>query len=238
MSALSAVFLREFASFFRTPLGWVVVALFLFLSGIVFAYGTLYPGGPASLREFFQTCWSLLIVVAPAISMRLVAEELRTGTIEPLLTSPLPEISIVLGKYLAGVAFLCTALAPTLVFAGLLMALSSPDPGPMIAGYAGIILLGMLYLAVGTLLSCLTASQTLAFLSTLFVLVLVEMGSQRLAVVLPEPWSSLAIGLSSGVRVADFAKGVVDSAHVVYFLAVSGWLITLAGVVLRMRRWR
>ncbi len=238
MSKLRAIAAREYASFFRTPLGWVVIALFLFLSGIVFGYGTLHPGGPASMREFFNTCWSLLIVVAPAISMRLLSEELRTGTIEPLLTSPIAEAWIVLGKFLAAAAFLLTSLVPTLVFAGLLMVMSRPDPGPMLAGYAGIMLLGMLYLAVGTLLSCLTSSQTLAFLSTLFVLVLVEMGSQRLAVILPSPWNDLVMGLSSGVRVADFAKGVIDTSHVVFFVAASAWLLTTAAVTLRMRRWR
>lgn len=238
MRSAWAIAAREYSSFFRTPLGWVVIALFMFLSGITFCYGTLEPGGPATLRGFFQTCWSLLIVVAPAISMRLLSEELRTGTIEPLLTSPVAEASIVAGKFAAAVGFLVTALVPTLVFAGVLLALARPDPGPMLAGYLGIVLLGSLYLAVGTLVSCFTSSQTLAFLATLFALVLAEMGSQRLAASLEGPASTLVLSLSASLRIADFAKGVIDTSHIVFFLAACTFLLVVAAVVLRARRWR
>ncbi len=238
MSRAWAIAAREYASFFRVPLGWIVVALFLFLSGLVFGYGTLNPGAPASLREFFQTCWSLLIVVAPAISMRLLSEELRTGTIEPLLTSPVAEVWVIAGKYLAAVGFFVTALVPTLVFAAVLLGMSNPDPGPMVSGYLGIVLMGMLYIAVGVVFSTLTSSQTLAFLSTLFALVALEVGSQRAALFFGPRWESLFLALSASARVGDFAKGVIDTAHVVYFVVGSAWLLTLAAVLLRLRRWR
>jgi ABC-2 type transport system permease protein len=218
----------------------VVIALFLFLSGMVFGYGTLQPGGGASLRDFFENCWSLLVVVAPAISMRLLSEEIRTGTVEPLLTSPVAEFSVVLGKYLGAVGFFITALLPTLVYPALLLHLSSPDAGPMLTGYLGLVLLGMLYLAVGTLLSAVTSSQTLAFLSTLFVLAVVEVGARQAARVLQDhpPWDQMALGLSPGLRVADFAKGVIDTGHVVFFVSSIAWLLTVGSLLLRMRRWR
>jgi ABC-2 type transport system permease protein len=232
---------REYGAFFRVPLGWIVAALFLFLSGVVFVKSTLTPGEPASMREFFAFWWRVLIVISPAISMRLLAEEHRTGTIDPLMSSPVSEASIVAGKYLGALGFLVTCLAPTLVYVAVLMGLARPDPGPIIAGYLGVVLLGMLQLALGVLFSALTSSQTLAFLATLFTLILVESGSVWLAGVLPpppSPWGGVALSFSMDLRIADFAKGLIDTGHVAYFIVMSLWLLALAAVVLRTRRWR
>ncbi len=233
-----AVAIREYSSFFRTPLGWIVAALFAFLSGVTFTSGTLIPGEPATMRAFFGEWWGLLLVICPAISMRLFSEEIRAGTIEPLMTSPRGEASIVAGKYLASLAFFATTLAPTLLFVVLLGWLSKPEYGPIVSGYLGLILLGGLYLAAGTLISAITASQTLAFLATLFALMLVEFGSQRLALVAPAPLDRLVAGLSANARMADFAKGVLDTSHIGFFVAASAYLVALASLSLRVRRWR
>lgn len=238
MRATLAITRREFASFFRMPLGWVVMALFLLLSGFVFARFALQPGMPASMRDFFALWWRILVVITPAISMRLFSEEHRAGTIDPLMTSPASELAIVLGKYLGAVGFLLACLAPTVVYAAVLMALSAPDPGPIFAGYLGVILLGMLQIAVGLLASLLTSSQTLAFLSTLFILVGFELAATSLASYAPAPWDVVLLGLSTDLRIADFAKGVIDSSHVAYFLIAAAWLLALATLALKARRWR
>jgi ABC-2 type transport system permease protein len=238
MNQLAAVFKREYASFFRTPLGWVVCALFLFLSGLVFARSVLVPGEVASLREFFTLWWSLLAVIAPAVSMRLVADELRTGTIEPLLCSPAGELTIAVGKFGAAAAFLATCLVPTLVYPAILMLVSRPDAGPMLAGYLGVLLLGWLYLAVGLLLSSLTASQTLAFLGTLFVILSAELGAQQLAIRLPAPYDAAALKLSVSLRIGDFARGIIDTRHVVFMVVLCGFFVACTALVLKARRWR
>ncbi len=233
-----AISLREYASFFRTPAGWVLIALFLFLSGIFFTYRVLDPGQPATMRGFFEAWWSLLAVIVPAVSMRLLSEELRTGTIEPLLTSPAAEITIVAGKFAGAAGFLLTALIPTLVYPLMLAGLSRLDAGPIAAGYLGVTLVGMLYLAVGTLLSAVTASQTLAFLATLFALLVIEVGASQGAVRLPAPWDAAAAALSPSMRLADFAKGIIDTGHVAFFVVASAWFLVIAAILLRMRRWR
>jgi ABC-2 type transport system permease protein len=238
MSRTLAVARREYASLFRIPLGWIVIALFLALSGMTFAGRNLRPGEPASMRTFFEIWWKLLLIVAPAISMRLFSEEIRTGTVEPLLTAPISEASIVVGKYTAAVMFLATLLAPTLIFVILLRALANPDPGPILAGYLGVFLLGMLYLAVGSLASALTASQTLAFLGTLFALFLAEVLAAVVAPMAPAPLRGLLFSLSVDQRMADFARGLIDTSHVTFFLAASGWFLTLAAIALESRRWR
>lgn len=238
MTGTWAIAKREYASFFRLPLGWIVTALFLFLSGLVFTRSTLVPGGPASMREFFTTWWSLLLVIAPAISMRLLSDELRSGTIEPLMSSPVSEAGIAIGKYFGAVAFLVTCLAPTIAYPLILTGLSRPDAGPILAGYLGMLLLGMMYLAVGACFSALTSSQTLAFLGTLFFLMLAEIGAQQGAALLPEPLDRAALGLSVSLRLVDFARGILDLSHVTFFLGVTAWFVAIAAVILRVRRWR
>lgn len=238
MTRTWAVALREFGSFFRTPLGWIVLALFLFLTGLVFTGESLRPGNPASLRGALSLWWMLLIVLAPAMSMRLVAEESRTGTLEPLMSAPMSEWALITGKYLGAALFLAACLAPTLLYVVLLEVLARPDYGPIVSGYLGALLLGMTYLAVGTFFSTLTSSQTLAFLLTLCLLVLLEVGARFAAVNVPAPWDSVALSMLISARLDDFAKGVIDTSHIVFFLAVSGWFLAASAVALRTRRWR
>jgi ABC-2 type transport system permease protein len=231
-----AIARRELASYFRVPLGWVVIALFTLLTGVIFAI-TLEPGAPATLRSFFGLAtWSMLFV-APAVSMRLLSEETRGSTIEILATSPVTSLAIVAGKYLGASGFLLAMLAPTLVYVGALEAVANPDYGPILTGYLGLLLAGMTYLAVGLLASTLTASQTSAFLGALFALLLLRLGTTQ-AARLPEPWSDIVFALSLDLRIDDFAKGVADLAGVVFFLAASVWFVSLAAVALEARRWR
>ncbi|MEC9374415.1 MAG: ABC transporter permease subunit [Planctomycetota bacterium] len=228
---------REFASFFRQPIGWVVIALFMALGGVVFST-SIQPGAPATMRGFFRTAVWLLAFVAPAISMRLFSEELRSGTIEPLMTSPVSDWEIVFGKYLGGLGFLLAMLAPTLVFPITLELIAAPDYGPIVAGYAGLILLGALYLAVGVLFSATTSNQIVAFLATLFFLLFLGIGVSRGAAYLGPPADAALYALSPELRMSDFAKGVIDTSHVVFFLAAALWFLTLCVVTLEVRRWK
>jgi ABC-2 type transport system permease protein len=239
MRSLWAVAIREFRSFFKIPLGWVAVALYLFLAGVIFAERILIPGEPSSLRYFFGISGFLLLPVVPAVSMRLFSEEYKSGTIEPLTTSPIGDASIVLGKYLGAAMFLGTMVLPTLVYAAILMFVSDPrpDPGPMVAGYLSLALLGLLYLAVGTLASALTANQTLAFLGTFLFLLLYTLVTSDV-VGLPPVAAKWAAELSLGPKLIDFAKGVIDSAHVVFFLSGVLFFLLLTYVAVQTRRWR
>lgn len=238
MTSTLAIARRELASFYRLPLGWIVTALFLFLSAVAFVSLSLKPGQPATLREFFELWWGLLLVVAPAVSMRLIADEIRSGTLENLLTSPASEFAVALGKFLGAAAFLVLCLAPTAVFPAVLASLARLDPGPILAGYLGMVLLGLAYLAVGLLFSSLTSSQTLAFLGTLFTLVLAEIASQKGSAAAPPPFDTALARLSVNLRLADFARGVIDSSHAVFFLTITFWCVTMAALILRIRRWR
>ncbi len=229
---------RELRSFFQMPLGWLLVALCLLGSGFAFTSATLEPGAPATMRAFFSLWWFILALIAPAISMRLMSEEYRAGTIEPLMGAPVGELSVALGKFLGACGFLACCLLPTLVYPAALMVISKPDPGPIFAGYLGVMLAGMLYLAVGLVFSCLTASQTLAFLSTFFLLVGFEIALEAATRRWPDALGALSKHLSANARIADFASGLVDTSHIAYFVIVSAWLVVLSALILRVRRWR
>lgn len=231
---------RELSSFFRLPVGWVTIALYAFLGGLVFALSILEPGSPSTLRPLFAVSGWILLPVVPAISMRLLSEEIRAGTIEPLLTSPVGDGAIVLGKFLGAAGFLLLALLPTLVLAATLWLVSEPRPdvGPMVSGYLSLILAGMLFLSVGLLASSLTSNQTLAFLATFFVLLLILLIPTLGAGLLPAWLTPVVSRLAIGPRLGDFAQGVIDTRHVVFFIAASGWVLTLAYVSLASRRWR
>jgi len=230
---------RELGSYFRTPAGWVIVALYLFLAGVVFTLSVFMPGRPASLRDFFAVSGWLLLPVAPAISMRLIAEELRSGTIEPLMTSPVGSASLVLGKFAGACVFMLAMLAPTAAYVVVLYrtAEPAPDPGPIAAGYLCLALVGSLSLSIGTLASALTSNATLAFMMTLFGLL------GLLFVPSAAPFAPAAIrpalmALAVTPRIGDFAKGVVDTAHVAFFLGASAWFLLLAVAAVEIRRWR
>jgi ABC-2 type transport system permease protein len=239
VSTLIAIALRELRSFFRLPVGWIVIALYLLLVGAIFRTHILIPGSPATLRYLFGVSGALLLPVLPAISMRLLSEELRSGTIEPLMTAPVSDASILLGKYLGAVLFLIALLAPTLVHVAILVAASDPrpDPGPIAAGYISVLLLGCFYLAVGTFASALTSNQTLAFLATFLFLLLVLM-LPLIAAAAPPSTARILYALSLQPRLDDFAKGVIDTAHVVFFLGATAWFLVLGVAAVGLRRWR
>lgn len=241
MDRTLAIASREFRSFFRIPVGWIVIALYLFLTGVIFAISSLVPGEPATLRGFFVASGFLMLPIVPAVSMRLLSDEFRSGTAEPLMTSPVADASIVLGKYLGGAGFVVALHLPTLVYPAILLGISDPaaDPGPIAAGYLSLLLLGLLYLAVGTLASALTSNPVLAFIGTLLFLVIVQLvTSESVAPSLPEPLGHVLLRLSIPQRLDDFAKGLIDSTHMVFFLSVSAWFLVLAVVALESRRWR
>ncbi len=230
---------REFTSYFRQPAGWIIIALYLFLASLVFCLYTLVPGRPASLRDFFAISGWLLLPVAPAITMRLISEELRSGTIESLLTSPAGSWSLVLGKFIGACAFLLAMLLPSALYVVALARYATLplDAGPIISGYVCLALVGLLYLGIGTLASALTSNSTLAFMLALFA-ILGLMFAEAAGAQAPPGLREILFSLSLSPRLADFAKGVIDTGHVVFFLTGAGVCVVGAAVVMELRRWR
>ena len=153
---------RELNSYFVSPVAYVVSAAFLLISGVLFSL-IITSTLQASLNGAFGNITFILILVAPILTMKLLAEEVRMGTLELLLTSPVDDWQVVVGKYLGSlILFAVMLLAPTLVYVVFLVAFGQPDFGPIISGYLGVLLLGGAFLAVGVLASSLTQNQVVA----------------------------------------------------------------------------
>jgi ABC-2 type transport system permease protein len=150
-----------------------------------------------------------------------------------------PDAAVVVGKYLGGILFMLAMLAPTLLYVPVLMSVSDPAPdlGPIGAGYLSLLLLGALYLSVGTLASTLTSSQTLAFIGTFLFLFLLHMLTSG-GIALPPAVARVLAAASLRPRVEDFARGIIDSGHIVFFLTASAWFLVLAYISIQTRRWR
>ncbi len=239
MKGIIVVARREFASFFRVPAGWIVIALHLAIFGFFFTAIVARENQAASLAPIFSFATWLMLPIAPAISMRVLSEEYRTGTFEILMTAPVRDAHVVFGKFLGAWAFLGALLLPTGVYVAMLFALSDPkpDPGPIVAGYLCLMLLGGLYIALGTLASSLTNNQTLAFVTTLL-LVLTLLLAPLSAARAPDAAKRVIHELALSRRVGDFAGGVIDTSHVVFFLSAILLLLMTSAAMVHSRRWR
>ncbi|MBL4698131.1 MAG: hypothetical protein JKX70_04790, partial [Phycisphaerales bacterium] len=238
MSRAITIAQRELASMFRVPAGWIIIALFAFLTAVLFVNQTIIPGQPGTLRYFFMYSGWLLIPIAPAISMRLLSEEFRSGSFEALRTAPAGDWSVTVGKYLGSLAFLILMLVPTLVYPIVLTIVSNPSPdlGPILAGYLMLVLVGMLYLGIGMVASSLTASQTLAFLGTVMTLILAIVLTSVIAQQASVRTGLFLSMLSITDRVGELSKGIIDTATIAFFVLGSIWMLVLASGVLEVRR--
>jgi ABC-2 type transport system permease protein len=229
---------RELRSYLLAPGGYVIIALFLLITGFVFFFRVFGEGELTSLRSVFGIGTWLLAVVAPAITMRLISEEYRLGTFEALMTCPVREAEVVMGKFLGALALLVVMLAPTWVYVLGLELFGRPDYGEVLCGYAGLLLAGAAYLASGILASSFTGSQPVAFLIALFFWLTFGFGAKLLPPHLGDRGRSIVYAVDPDLRLNDFTIGLVDTSNVVYFVTLTGLFLLAAIVSLQARRWR
>jgi ABC-2 type transport system permease protein len=229
---------REVASYFVSPVAYVAMALFLVIAGFFFALGDFYPGAPAQMRSIFEIMMIILIFVLPILTMRSLAEEFRTGTIETLMTAPVTDVEVVVGKFLGCWLVYLAMLVPTLSYVALLAAFGRPDYGPIASGYLGLALLGALYVAVGILASSMTRNQVIAAVVAFVILAVIGLLGPWIAASVPGTWRQIVSRIAVRSHYMDFSQGVVDLVHVVYFLAVTVYALFLAVKIVESRRWR
>ena len=209
---------REFNAYFTAPIAYIVIAIFLLVTGWFF-FSTFFLLNQANLRNFFGLLPIIFAFVVPAVTMRLFAEEFHIGSYETLLTLPVGFGDVVLGKFSAACAFVAAMLVPTLAYPVAVAALGALDWGPMIGGYLGAVLLGAAFAAVGLFASALTRNQIVAFiigLAICFGLTLVD----QMAFFLPQVFASTLTYLAADVHFQNVARGVVDTRDLIYFLSV------------------
>lgn len=239
MSNITTMAGREFGAYFLSPIAYAVTAVYLFSTGLAFGLGTFQNGAEASLRSLFEF-WIILILVfvLPMLTMRLISEELRSGTIESLMTAPISETEMVLGKFLGAFLFFLVLLASLLIYPILLGMYGPVDIKLLICNYLGLILLGGLYIAVGLFFSACTKHQIVAVLLTFALLALATFASHGLAQEV-EGWTRVVLQhLSIRTHFFDFVRGMVDLNHVIFFLTTTGLFLFLTVKRVEMRRWQ
>ena len=237
MRTVQAVAWKEIQVYFSNPTAYIVAMMFLALSGFFFARDLNDPFPQASLSNFFDGATIILLLMAPALTMRLMAEEQKLGTIELLLTSPVRDWEVIIGKYLASFIFLIATVALTGYYIILLYVFASPDPGPIYAGYLGLALYGGAALSIGLLCSTLTSNQIVAAVVAMGIL-LVMFFADLAAGNIGGTASTVISELSIRSHFDDFDRGVIDTKHVVYYLSVIAFFLFMSIRALESRRWR
>jgi ABC-2 type transport system permease protein len=249
-----AITQKELKSYFASPIAYFVIGLFALFYGYFFALmmqvfvrNSMNAGGGMGpqamninqdmLRPVLQNVTVLLLFIMPAITMRTFAEERRSGTIELLLTSPLTDLEIILGKFFGALSLYGLMLAVTFLHVGILFLYGSPEWKPIITSYLGLLLLGGSFLAVGLFISTLTTNQIVSYILTFSVFLLLWIiswiGSISSGIV-----TDVTSYLSIIEHFDDFSKGVIDTTHVIYYLSLITFGLFLTAKSVDTERWR
>lgn len=242
MSMVCTLMGRELRSYFATPVAYVFIVIFLVLSGaFTFYLGGFYERGQADLMPFFNFHPWLYLFLVPAVSMRLWAEERKSGTIELLLTLPVTLWQAVLAKFLAAWAFVGIALMLTFPIWISVNYLGDPDNGVIVASYLGSALMAGAFLAIGSCLSAATRNQVVAFILTVVVCFLLLLAGYPLVLnavssVLPQAIVDAVAGLSFLSHFASISKGVIDLRDLLYFLLMIGFWLYATVLVIELKK--
>ncbi len=242
MRALVPIVKREFASYFATPIAYVFVVIFAALAGVfTFQLGNFYERGMADLMPFFQYLPWLFLVLAPAISMRLWAEERRSGTIELLMTLPVTVSEAVVGKWLAGWLFMGLALMATFTLWATVNWLGEPDNGVIAVSYFGAWAMAGTFLAMGAALSALTRNQVIAFiLAALGIFVFMTAGTpvvlDAVRAFLPEAVAEAIASLSALTHFGSVSRGVLLLSDVVYWVSMTVFWLFVNAVIVNIKK--
>ncbi|MBA4303154.1 MAG: gliding motility-associated ABC transporter permease subunit GldF [Sphingobacteriaceae bacterium] len=239
------VFKREISSFLSSLIAYIVIVVFLLVTGLfmwVFPDYSLLDFGYASLDQLFIIGPWVFMFLIPAITMRFFSEEKRTGTIELLFTKPVTDTQIILGKFFAGFALVVFAVLPTLLYAVTLWFLADPvgniDTGGIIGSYIGLLLLGAVFVSIGLFASALTDNQIVAFILGLFLCFFFYSAFDSIKLFnLPVKVQLVLEQLGISAHFYAMSKGVLDSRDLVYFGSVIALFVALTKTVLESRKW-
>ena len=219
MTQIRHIFIKEFKDYFVSPIAYIVIAIFLLVTGWFF-FTTFFLYDQASLRNFFALLPVIFSFVIPAITMRLFSEEMSMGSYEILLTLPVTSVDIIVGKFLASVAFIAAMLLPSILYPVSISFLGSLDWGPVAGGYIGAILLGAAFSAIGLFASSLTRNQIIAFIigmSICFALTIVD----KMLFFFPKYILCFLENTGADFHFKNISKGILDSRDIIYFLSVT-----------------
>jgi len=212
------IFKREFRHYFVTPIAYIVIAIFLVLTGWFF-FSTFFLYSQAELRNFFSLLPLIFSFIVPTITMRLFSEEYNVGSYEILVTMPVTDPDIILGKFFAALAFIAVMLLPTVSYAISVSFLGDLDWGPVIGGYVGALLLGAAFCAVGLFASALTKNQIIAFIIGMIICFALTM-VDKILFFLPESMLGFFQFIGADYHFENVARGILDTRDILYFVSV------------------
>ena len=232
-----AIAWKEIQAYFTSPTGYIVALVFIALTGYFFGRDISEDFPIASVGGYISASRFILLFLAPAITMRLMAEEQKLGTVELLLTAPVRDWEVVLGKFMASLAFFLGTLALTLYYVILLFVFGNPDSGPVWSAYLGLILYGSAALSIGLLASSLTNNQIVALTVGFGILLGLTLIGQASTLV-DGTASTILFQLGLTSHLSDFSRGVIDTNHIIYYVTVIAVFLFLTVRSLETRRWR
>lgn len=242
MRNINVVFKRELASYFATPVAYVFIVIFLILSGaLTFSQGAFFERGQADLAPFFNFHPWLYLFLVPAISMRLWAEERKSGSIELLLTLPISMIEAVIGKFLAAWLFIAIALSLTFPLWITVNYLGNPDNGVIIAAYLGSLLMAGGFLAIGACVSAATKNQVIAFIISVVICFVFLLSGFPIVLDFFRGWAPQYVvdaisSLSFLTHFSSISKGVIDLRDIIYFASLIGFWLYANAVIIEMKK--
>ncbi|MBW2183565.1 MAG: ABC transporter permease subunit [Deltaproteobacteria bacterium] len=238
MRNMLTIFQKEFKSYFNSPIAYIFIITFLLFSNWLF-FRTFFLIGQAHMRPLFGILPWLFLILAPAITMRAWAEEKKMGTMEVLMTLPLKDYEIVLGKFLASFIFLIIAVLLTFPLALTIYFLGKPDNGTIIGGYLGACLMGGAYLAIGLFISSLTQNQIVAFIVSIVVcFAFLIIGEDIVLMSAPAILSPVFTYLGLGAHFESISRGVIDSRDLLYYSSIIGFFLFLNTLAIESRKWK
>ena len=238
MQNITAILKKEFRSYFNSPIAYIFITFFLGISSWLFFQG-FFLQNQAEMRGFFGLMPWIFLFFIPAVTMKLWAEEKKIGTIEILMTLPIRDYEVVIGKFLACLALLTVTILLTLVVPFSVMYLGNPDVGTLIAGYIGLLLMGGAYIAIGFFASTLTENQIVAFIIGIVVcLTLLLIGEDIVLFKTPNWLFPIFSYLGLGAHYSSILRGVLDSRDIIYYLSVIAFFLYLSTLAVESRKWR
>jgi ABC-2 type transport system permease protein len=238
MSNIWTITVRELKSYFVSPIAYITSAFYLLVVGALFA-AILSASADSSLRPLFSNITFIVLLIAPALTMRLLADERRMGTIELLFTAPLHDWQIVIGKYLGAlILYLTMFILPTVYYFVILRMFGSPEIGPTLTGYLGVFLLGASFLAVGVFTSSLTQNQIIAWLGGFAILILLWIADALASWAGYSPIRDTLTYLAITRHYDNFLRGVIELTDLLYPLSLIAVFLFLTTQLLQSRRWR
>jgi ABC-2 type transport system permease protein len=236
MNATLAIGKRDLRTYFKSPVAYIVVTVFMLMAGYLF-FSTVFIERQAEMRGYFSLVPMLFTFIIPAMTMRLFAEEKGSGTLELLITMPIRDWEVVLGKFLAALVLLAVLLALTLVYAFTLASIGPVDKGPTFGGYFGLLLMGAAYVGIGVMASSLTRNQIVAFIVAFAISFTLYLFG-RVVQIVPPSLQPLLSFLSIDNHFESISRGVIDTRDIIYYLSVVAVTLMVATVSLESRKWK